>query len=402
MPGRQSDAGAAVPLHDSASLLRLASRRLVGDTERERLESLTDRMALDALCDGFRADPFKLNFYGRKRAEQCVVDALVKRVRVDTYVSTFPEIGDRQFTAPILIVSPFRSGTTMLHRLLSQDPALRWPRSWEMFQPPPAEPARQAPSAYLDSDERIAITTRYERGIAKRHPTLAHLHPTDPHQAEECYALLESSLRSPSFMLQGVGEPYIDWLMAQGAAADAEAYGVYAAQLRMLEWQYGGERWLLKSPFHLPGLGALLQALPGATVVRLHRDPVDCLTSFCTLLRETARSIGEVGDATATIGRPALRFMSNALARAAFASENAAAVVDVAYDALRADPMSVVYGIYAAAGLSLSDAAATAMQAWLDQQAPRKSALAIATLDEFGLVAGEARDAFAPWTALAR
>ncbi len=396
----ERSASEAPPLYQPQALLRLAHARLQED-ERAILESVTDRPALKALCEGFTHDEFKLNFFGRKRAELTIVDALVKRARLAAYIQRYPQIAQQPIKRPILIIAPFRTGTTFLHRLLAQDPALRWPRSWEMFQPPPPTPRRRGTPAYFSDDERIAVTTRYLRGITRRYPDLAHLHPANPHQAEECFALVETTLSSPSLLLHGAGSSYLDWLFGRSDEALDAVYALYASQLRLLNWWHGGERWVLKSPFHLFGLRPLLAQLPESTLVRLHRDPVDCLTSFCMLLRETARSVGDHLDPAAMVGPLARTFMREALQRAAdVPTTSASAVVDVSYDALRADPMEVVRRIYLAAEQELSPTAAESMADWLAGQSPRRSALRMGQLAEFGISEQEALDLFAPWSAL--
>src|SRR5260370_19825542 len=59
--------------------------------------------------------------------------------------------------------------------------------------------------------------------------------------------------------------------------------------LQVLQWQRGGDRWVLKSPQHLEQFRSLLAVFPDATFVVTHRDPVSVIASNATMLAYTAR-----------------------------------------------------------------------------------------------------------------
>lgn len=79
-------------------------------------------------------------------------------------------------------------------------------------------------------------------------------------------------------------------MVALGAG---KAYEQYRKFLQLLAYQTcprafeGAEQlpwsWMLKCPFHLPYLGALVEAFPDATIVWTHRNPVECIGSACSL-----------------------------------------------------------------------------------------------------------------------
>ncbi len=401
---RRADTTAAQPpLFAAAALLRLAEARLADDVPgatAEDLHILTDQAALQALCRAFAQQPLPLSFFGRKRAEFAIVDALLKRVALTRYQQRYPDIEEVSLHQPIVIVAPFRSGTTLVQRLLAQDPDTRSPRSWETFQPPPVEPDWRGSDKYFTQDARIAVTRRYLRGFERAHPQLAHLHPANPAVAEECFGLLETSLVSPSFMLHGAVGGYLDWLVERSDAHWDRAYKVYAQQLRLLHWWYPRPRWALKSPFHLYALDALLRQFPDAVVVQMHRDPADCMTSFCTLLASTYRSIGRGHPTLSAIGEMALKFMGDALSRSSLARVGSPArFVDIQYEQLMQAPMAAVEAIYAARGESPTPRAAGAMAHWLAAQPPRTSALTMARLSDFGLTSAQCRQVFEPYHA---
>src|SRR6266700_899511 len=69
-----------------------------------------------------------------------------------------PDILDERVDAPVLVVGTGRSGTSLLHELLAQDPAHRVARTWELLHPcPPPERATYA------TDPRIAAADQEYR-----------------------------------------------------------------------------------------------------------------------------------------------------------------------------------------------------------------------------------------------
>ena len=111
----------------------------------------------DGWRDGMRVfiaaleDEADLNLLGRIMARNEIVRALVNRLEVQRALECNPEILDEVIAAPLLIVGTGRSGTSILHELLAQDPAHRVARTWELLHPcPPPETATYA------TDPRVA------------------------------------------------------------------------------------------------------------------------------------------------------------------------------------------------------------------------------------------------------
>src|SRR5690606_8134331 len=79
----------------------------------------------------------RLHPVGRWITRRRLVSALKTRLRAEALVREHPEIQERPVASPIVIAGLQRTGTTMLHRLLAQDPCLRALRSWEALDPVP-------------------------------------------------------------------------------------------------------------------------------------------------------------------------------------------------------------------------------------------------------------------------
>ena len=106
---------------------------------------------------------------GRGLFTRQMVNDLARRLQVIDYLNTHPEIDEVEIP-PILYVSGLeRTGTTLLHNLLSLDPRARALRRWELMYPVPAPEA-----ATWDRDPRIAkVQASIER---LRGSKLEHMH----------------------------------------------------------------------------------------------------------------------------------------------------------------------------------------------------------------------------------
>ena len=218
---------------------------------------------------------------------------------------------------------------------------------------------------------------------------------------EECFGLLETSLRSHSFLFYAPVFNYIDWLDECTTADWVQAYELYADQLRLLQWWYPGKRWVLKTPFHLWAVDALCTVFPDALIVQQHRTPAACVASFCSLTQTAFKPIAP-GIGPEHIGQITLRYLRDALARnaAARTALDAQRFVDIPYEDLVADPMGCARQVYQAAGIEPDPQALRCMQDWLPVQATARGGKRHDyRLDAFGLTDAQVNEAFAPYSA---
>ena len=98
-----------------------------------------------------------------------------------------------------------RTGTTILHDLLGQDPANRVPRTWEVDRPcPPPEAATH------ETDPRIAEVQAPARGPDQVHPEFQAMHPTGARLAQECIRITGGEFASLIFFSQYRLPSYLD------------------------------------------------------------------------------------------------------------------------------------------------------------------------------------------------
>jgi|KBSSwiStaDraftv2_1062776.scaffolds.fasta_scaffold179421_2 hypothetical protein len=328
-----------------------------------------ERAAFEAACRGFAGEAPRLTPLGRTRAAHVLRESLAKLLRVRSYVDRFPAIADAKLERPIFIVAPFRTGTTFLHRLLAQDPQLRWLHTWEGTLAPPAEPELRLDPTYFDLDGRIATVERSLERLHRMNPRLRDVHATGARLPEECFGLLETAFTAHSFVFYGCVPDYFEWLDRCSEAHWLESYRLYALQLALLQWWSPSARWVLKSPVHLWNLDALLGVFPDALIVLLHRDPLCCVPSFCRLLA-THHAFAYRRIDEHAIGALAHDYTRKVLARAAGARSRfpAERFLDLDYEGLLSDPLECVRCVYGRAGTELTVVAEERMRDWLAQQ----------------------------------
>src|SRR5262249_18094173 len=140
------------------AFLRLDAKRLVEVARRragaDELEDTSFLEGLHRLVDSLETEA-NLNLMGRIAVREDIVRLLANRFRVQRDPRTDAGMAAEDIRRPIFITGMPRSGSTLLHGLLAQDPANRVPQTWEMLNPSPA-PRR----ATYDHDPRIAKVER--------------------------------------------------------------------------------------------------------------------------------------------------------------------------------------------------------------------------------------------------
>lgn len=222
---------------------------------------------------------------GRVSAHGQLVGLLKNRLYLEDLVACHPEILDVEIARPIVIVGQPRTGTTHLHNLMASDPALRSLPYWESLEPvlPEAERTAVARGA---PDPRPGRT---EVGLAflnEALPYFKRMHEMTVDHVHEEIQLLAIDASTMLFETMAVLPTWRDYYLAHD---QTPSYRYLKRVLQVLQWQRGGERWVLKSPQHLEQFGPLLEVFPDATFVVTHRDPVSVIASNATMLAYTAR-----------------------------------------------------------------------------------------------------------------
>ena len=150
----------------------------------------------------------------------------------------------------------------------------------------------------------------------------------------------------------------------------------YTHQRRQRRRRGSGEgQWVLKAPFHLFELEALIATYPDALFIQTHREPAQVMGSWNSLV-ERVRGLSCKPRAPEDLGAEQLEFMSRMLNGAVdFRTSHPELEdrwLDVSFYDLVEDPMAVVAHIYDRFGWSLEPEAVAAMEEWREVQAAHR------------------------------
>jgi len=335
-------------------------------------------------------DEANLSAIGRYGQFTRIVDLLVNRLRIEHWLQRYPKILDERIAPPVVIVGLMRTGTTMLHRLMSCDSRFYAPLWYEVRYPAPL-PGYD----FAGEDTRIPIAKEEVRQMIEASPDLAAIHPLDACAADEEVMLLEHSFYSTVPESFAYLPGYARWLETHD---NTPGYRYLHRMLQFLQWQkkrkgHKADRWLLKTPHHLHHLDILLQVFPGVTVIQTHRDPLQTIPSLCSMNYALACMGSDSVDARA-LGRHWCDKFARSLERAiAVRAQHPNRFIDVLYTATASDPAGTIQRIYDHLGLPLDDQTREAMDQWQQDNRREDREPHHYTLEQFGFTrAGLERD----------
>ena len=274
-------------LNGVGGALRAAGVPLVRLDEQSLLDRAAKNTGLSDFGDaGFR-EPLRvllasfeneaaLTLLGRIIARGDAVRTLENRLHFVDTLKRNPEIAEPPVRRPLFILGLPRTGTTILHELLAQDPANRVPMTWEVMHPWPP-PQR----ATYETDPRIAQVEQHFAGVDKIIPNFKSMHPMGAQLPQECVAITQHEFATMLYLTTHDVPSYQRWL---DSADMRPVYASHRRWLQYLQWHCPAERWVLKSPGHLWALDALLAVYPDARIVQTHRDPLKVIASLASLL----------------------------------------------------------------------------------------------------------------------
>jgi hypothetical protein len=339
---------------------------------------------MSRLLDSLERDA-RLHEIGRLVARESVLMHTVNRLSYINDRKLYPEIAEEKIVRPVFIIGFPRTGTTILHDILAQDPETRAPLTWETrFPSPPPE------AATFESDPRIAAcqaefpTPETE---TERDRQFRAMHPMGATLSQECVTMMGQSMCTPLFHNQFRVPTYEDWV---DTGADwSHVYDFHQQQLQHLGWRAPKrDRWVLKTGAHMWGLEHLLTTYPDARIVFTHRDPVKSVTSFASLASHvhagSSNEVDRVEVAHDWAGR-LRRAIEHTMQVRESGTYPDAIFYDMYFPDFVADQFAAVTQIYEALDLPMTEQAARRMKAFIADNPKGKHGVHSYTPEEYGL-----------------
>ena len=335
------------------------------------------------------------------RAREVAVDyithLLATRLKLIADRKNYPEIARQKIAAPLIVVGPPRSGSTLLHTLLSLDPDNMAPEHWVCREPSPPL-ALGAPGA-----ERLARADARMAGLFGLIPDIFVTHPYMIEEGSGALAECGSDILSLAFTSQQLwcfwgGDSYRRYLLEADHTA---ALNLHHDFLQHVQWGATGERWALKGSDHMLWMGELAAQYPDAKLIWTHRDLAQQLGSLASVqsILLGLRGHPVTPEERRAQGKRAIELQHASVDKAMRAREAAGdeRFLDVSYHDVMNDHLRAVERIYDWAGLTVSARHADRIRAWLKDHAQTKHGAHKHSPEEFGMDAAGINAQFAAY-----
>lgn len=267
------------------------------------------------------------------------------------------DLGSEVIERPLFVTGEPRSGTTLLHALLSVDPQARALRFWEVMHPSPPLAGPDNPRRALADAEWREINARLPQWL-RSHPYNDMLGAGLP-EDERTWAIDFRVLTPTAWWRVPMG------VVPAGLPTDPPAqYRIHKMMLQAIQHGRPKRKWVLKG-FHAARLPAFFAAYPDARLLYIHRDPVQSIASRIQMMADLTEGL------TGSVDIAAQARLHTRLGRAGFHAAMANPMIDdprilhVRYADFIADQIAVIRRFHEFAGYELSPAAEAAMRNYL-------------------------------------
>jgi Sulfotransferase family len=318
--------------------------------------------------------------------------ALADRLKLELYFKDHPAALDEKVDLACAIVGLPRTGSTMLHRLLSASPRLTALWWWETAFPTPLPgedmrdpaPRQQAGKAMVD-------------WLLGEWPDFESIDPMDAMAINEEVVLLDRTFLSTTYDASMPVHAYGHWQADQDhepAYRDLYRF-MQSIQHQRLARGEARRPWVFKTPHHLlGGIKGLLRVWPEVKLVMTHRPVGEVLPSWCSMCcslsvnsSTTYRKEEEGAHWTNRFRTGLERF------DAIRAGLEPGSVIDVRYEETVSDPAGAAERVISLLGLEADDADRAAIARAIADNAREARPRHKYSAAEFGLTpAGIARD----------
>ncbi len=262
---------------------------------------------------------------------------------------------------PVFVIGHWRSGTTLLFRLLCQDPALAHVRMWDTL-----APKTSLSAAYLEPF--LAPGIPYHRPMDDM--------PTGmkwPYEEEAAMAVLSPWSYWHVFYFPCFAERHFrQAVLFEGLSRrDVEQWKrTYLMFLKTIHVARDGVRLVLKNPANTARLATLLELFPDARFIHVYRNPYVVYPSTVLMRRAGMAAFSLQGDTAPDLGEQVL-WQYRDLMTQFFQTRHLVPeghLHEIRFEEFEADPIGQLGAAYEALGLGGFEAARPAMEAFFARQ----------------------------------
>lgn len=368
------------------------------------------RERLQVLLDDYNSDP-DISKIGRAQMFADLTRCARNRLLIQDRFNTTENWQATELPAPLAVAGLPRSGTTHLVNLLAADTRFQSLPLWKIQEPFHVRGKERAATGLkfrawllrtlLQSGDTAHQDPRYLRcslrwsGMQLTGPKLAAMHPMNPDHIHEELEIMTYDFSSNQFEWTSVIPGYRDYYLAHDQTPHYE-YLRDVLKLLFLE-EGSGRPFVLKCVQNPEQLPAMKHALPHATALFTHRDPVAVIQSTATMLAYGHRILRTKVEPKKVLAYWADRFE---LLLKAFVRDRhvwpQTQSLDIQFADFMADQHETLERIYVHHGWELNDQARQQIQHFIDTHPRGKFGRVQYKLKEhFGVEPDQLRERFA-------
>lgn len=312
----------------------------------------------------------------------------------------FPAWRRTPLRAPLFVVGHARSGTTLMHTLLSRDPQWSFFRTWEMFLPSITQKKMVDGLVALDRKLGRPLARRLQAFEDRAFAKGRQMHPMGLANPEEDEFLLLLAFATPVLAMLFPYQSELNRLFffdRLPARQRRRVLDFYEDVVRRQLWLRGGTHHLSKNPVFVGKLASLVERFPDARFLVMERHPYETIPSILKMMERNWKAVGcdreTIRRELRVLGELSFDYYTRALEVLDPLPPERRAVV--MYPDLVAQPAKTLEQVYAQLGLRLSPAFARSLEAEERRSREHRSEH-VYSLEEYGIPRAEIRARLAP------
>lgn len=209
----------------------------------------------------------------------------------------YPQHQTQNIEQPIFIVGNFRSGTTLLHRLIAKDDRFTGMKAWEIYVAPSIT-QRKLVHWLMKINHTIGnpigkIITSFEKALK----AYSYMHPTGLNEIEEDGHLFLHTFSTYNlfafFPFPDLVRQYIYYDEEVPDEQKEQDMAYYKEVLQRHIYVNNGKRYISKSPTYSPKVKTLHKKFPDAKFINLVRSPLRVIPSSISMFTNHWKTYGD-------------------------------------------------------------------------------------------------------------